>query len=44
MRRVPICFLGFAALIGPDLLRVELPEPCAYSTARHDVIEPVRGK
>lgn len=35
---------GILERIGPDRLRVELPEPRAYNSARHEVIELVRGR
>jgi hypothetical protein len=36
--------VGILERIAPDRLRVELPEPRAYNTARHEVIELVRGR
>jgi hypothetical protein len=35
---------GILERIGPDRLRVELPQPRAYNSARHEIIELVRQK
>jgi hypothetical protein len=35
---------GILERIGPDRLRVELPEPRAYNSARHEAIELLRGR
>jgi hypothetical protein len=35
---------GILFRLGPDRLRLELPEPRAYNSARHEVIEFVRGR
>ena len=35
---------GILERVGRDRLRVELPEPRAYNTARHEVFELVRGR
>jgi hypothetical protein len=36
--------VGILERIGPNRLRLELPEPRAFNTARHEVIELVRGR